>query len=381
MGIVRDCMFPDIATITPGRTLLDAARRMVRHARGFAVVLDGAASSVYTLAGLITDYDFIRWMVQGYDPETTRIADLHISAPETVHEDTPCQKLLSIYYQRRFRRFPVLNEDEMLCGGITEKQILASLPRSNLMAHYRVMDVIPGNPPVVAPDLVYMDVARHMVNTHRGCVLVVDGDRFLGMITEGDMLRFRVDPGWNPAATAIQLAKADPLTIEPERDLLYALDRFIAKNHRRMPVITADGRLVGLLTQTDLLRQVADSARSHRAVLNPEDIPEPAIWFEPGGDHPILALNEKGAAALDLDPETWVGRSVHELAVDPDIWEALSTLLRSCGTIERINLPLRTGGGNGICVACRFSLVHTPTGEDRVFWTIDAMEGGRDSCA
>ncbi|MBF0162315.1 MAG: hypothetical protein HQL88_08500, partial [Magnetococcales bacterium] len=73
-------------------------------------------------------------------------------------------------------------------------------------------------------------------------------------------------------------------------------------------------------------------------------------------------------------------RSVHELAVDPDIWGAITTLLQNCGNIDQISLPLRTGQGNGLCVTCRFSLVHTPTGEDRIFWTLLGMESGRSSC-
>ncbi len=375
MGIVRECMLPDIATFSPGSMLLDAARGMAQQAIGFAVILDGM-----DLVGLVTEYDIIRWMVKGHDPETTRIGDLPLSKPQIVREDTACQELLNIYYQRRFRRFPVLNDDEILSGGITEKQILASLPRSNLMAHYRVADVIPGNPPVVAPDWPYMKVARHMMDTHRGCVLILEDDRFLGMISEGDMIRFRVSPEWRPDATAIKLANTDPLTIEPERDLLYALDHFQRTRHRRVPVVTREGTLVGLLTQTDMLRQVADSARSHRAVLNPEDIPEPAIWFEPDGEHLLLAMNEKGSKALELDPELWIGRSVHDLAVDPSVWGALSTLLVNCATIENINLPLKTGNRQSICVSCDFRLVHTPTGEDRIFWTIGAAEGGRNSC-
>ncbi len=81
---------------------------------------------------------------------------------------------------------------------------------------------------------------------------------------------------------------------------------------------------------------------------------------------------KKGAEALDLDPETWIGKSITTLAVDQPVWAAISTLLLSCGTIEGINLPLRTGTGNAICVACRFSLIHTPTGADRIFgpWEI-----------
>ncbi len=364
-----------LLTLSPNTTLFEAGQSMVRQAPGFAIVLDNMA-----IVGLVTDYDFIKWIVEGHDPEQIKILDLPSSPPQTVHEATHCQDLLKIYYKRRFRRFPVLNDEEILSGGITEKQILAALPRSNLMAHYLVDDMVVSEPPAVPPDMNYMEVAKRMVSWHRGCVLVMDGDSYIGMITEGDLLRFRVDSNWTPNLLASQMASKASTTISQQADLLQARDLFVLTKHRRMPVVNQKGQVIGLLTQTDLLRQVADSARSHQAVLNPEDITEPAIWFSPDDDHKILAMNEKGAAALELDPETWIGRSVSSLAADPPVWAAISTLLLSCGTIEGINLPLLTGGGNSLCVACRFSLIHTPTGADRIFWTIGTMESGRQSC-
>ncbi|MBF0272866.1 MAG: CBS domain-containing protein [Magnetococcales bacterium] len=375
MKFVRDCMFPNVVTISPHTTLLEAIRRMTREAAGFAVVLENM-----NITGLITEYDCVKWMIHGIQPETARVGDLSVSLPQIVHETTLCQELIQIYYRRRFRRFPVLNEDEMLSGGITEKQILRAFPRSNLLAHYRVADMIASDLPAVTPDVAFWEIARQIAQRHRGCVLVREGDRFLGMITEGDILRFRISPEWNPDSLAASLAHARLASIEPERDLLYALDLFTRTGHRRMPVVTAEGRLVGLLTQTDLLRQVAHSTRSRQAILNPEDIAEPALWFEPHGDHRILAVNEKGAKVMEIDPAAWVGRSVSELAQDPMVWGAIATLLVNSGHINQINLPLRTGSGSGVCLSCRFKLVHTPAGEDRIFWAMATPENGRDSC-
>ncbi|MBF0127592.1 MAG: CBS domain-containing protein, partial [Magnetococcales bacterium] len=280
----------------------------------------------------------------------------------------------------RFRRFPVINDDDILSGGITEKQILRAFPRSNLMAHYRVADMTASDLPTIPPALTFWETARQIAQRHRGCALVLDGERFLGMITEGDMLRFRVSDQWHPETTALALAHPRPRSIEPERDLLYALDLFTKTGHRRMPVVTAQGRLTGLLTQTDLLRQVAQSTRSHAAILNPEDITEPAIWFEPDGEHRILAINQKGAVAMGLQPERWVNQPVAGLSQDPAIWEAITTLLANSGLINQITLPLRSGGGDPVCMSCRFSLVHTPTGEDRVFWTMTQAESNRNPC-
>ncbi|MBF0162316.1 MAG: CBS domain-containing protein, partial [Magnetococcales bacterium] len=232
MNTVRDCMFPDVVTLSPSTTLLEAIRRVIRQPFGFAVVLDTMA-----LVGLVTEFDLLRWIVAGEDIHQTRIRDLSLSVPQTVQENTPCQALLRLYNHRRFRRFPVLNEEELLSGGITEKQIVASLPRSELMTHYRVSDLLSPHTPVVAPHLPVREAALHMMNWHRGCVLVAESDRLLGVLTEGDLLRFRVSAAWDAESLVGQLPFAPPVTIHPDRSLLFALDLFVRSGHRRIPVV------------------------------------------------------------------------------------------------------------------------------------------------
>ncbi|MBF0310999.1 MAG: CBS domain-containing protein [Magnetococcales bacterium] len=376
MNIVRDCMFPNIATLNPGASLMEVLRALVRQRPGFAVVLDKMSPM-----GLVTEFDLLRWVIKGFDLDRTHLSDLTLSAPLAVHEDTPCQELLRLYNLRRIRRFPVLNEDEILSGGIMEKQILSSLPRTTLLAHYRVIDLLTEEAPLVTPPITFDEVAARIVHWHRGCVLVGDTDRCLGVVTEGDALRCRLRPDWHPDMPVESFMTLAPLTINAQQNLLDALDLFLRAGHRRLPVVDDEGRLVGLLTQTDLLRQMGHSVRTHQAVLNPEDITEPALWFEPGGDHRLLALNRKAARLLELEEAEWVGRSIRPLAVDGGVWSAIATLLDSCGTLNQVTLPLRTGQGHGVCVSCRFSLVHTPTGEDRIFWTLGQMEKGGETCS
>lgn len=367
--LVRDCMIRNIATIPPSASLMEVMRKMVRQAPGFAVVLENMA-----IQGLVTEYDLIRWMVQGLDLERTTVSSMRLSHPTVVRENTPCQELLRIYHQRRYRRFPVLNEDEVLSGGILEKQILLSLPRSNLMEHYRVADVMVSRLPLLPPGSTYLEVAKRVVEWHRGCVLIGQGTRLAGLVSEGDLLRCRVRPDWTPELPVDGFMTTAPKSIGPERNLLFAFDFFRSTGHRRLPVMDEAGNLLGVITQTDLLRQMVHAVRSHQAVLNPEDITEPAIWFSPEEGLKILACNEKGAQAMELEGEGWVGRSVEELAAEPELWRAVVTLLRNCTSLGPVRLVLASGRGRQVNVDSSFTLINTPTGDDRVFWTIKGVE-------
>lgn len=376
MSQVRDSMFQNVATFHPSATLMEALRRLIGGDSGFGVVLNDMQ-----LTGLFTEFDLVKWMAKGKDLERTALGDIPLSRPHVVQEEMECQELLTLFNQRKLRRFPVMNAEEILSGGIMEKQIVASLPRSNLLAHYRVSDMVERDPPLVDPETPFLDVCKRMIKDHRGCLLLVDDDgKLTGLISEGDLLRARVLPGWTDTVPARAVATLDPMTISIDLDLGAALDKFLETGHRRFPVVMEGGRLMGLLTQTDLLRETTHSARSRNAVLNPEDIQEPALWLETGGAHQIIAMNDKGADALEIDAETWVGKSVGDLFPDPELMGAITVLLRNTGAIGPIDLPVKTGRGATLCAVSHFSLIPTPTGEKRIFWTISASDSEWRAC-
>ncbi|MGN7611593.1 CBS domain-containing protein [Magnetococcales bacterium HHB-1] len=373
MPIVRNCMIRNISTFNPSLTLIEAARRMVKPRDGLAVVIENM-----TPVGLLTDFDLLRWMARGHDFETTRLDEMRLSKPQTVYETTNCREFLEIFNNRRFRRFPVLNEEEMLSGGITEKQILSSLPRSNLLAHYRIADIPLAPPPTVTPNMSINKMIEKMINWHRGCVLVINKEnKLLGMLTQGDVLRFRTSDKWSPKASIKKMMSIKLHTMSKEQNLLDAMDGFFETGYRQIPLVDENNILTGLLTQTDLLRELAHAARSKQTPLDPENISEPAVWFANEKNFPIQAINQKGAEILKVDPENCLGHSLTKFAREPKLWESLCTILHNSHSLNHLNLTLLDSHGHPLCLECRFSLATAPSGKESIFWTFSL----RDFCA
>lgn len=57
--------------------------------------------------------------------------------------------------------------------------------------------------------------------------------------------------------SAKDIMTADPLTVSPETDIFEAAKVLIEKKINGMPVVDAAGKLVGILTQSDLIHQQA----------------------------------------------------------------------------------------------------------------------------
>jgi len=68
---VRDAMTEDVLTITPGRSLRDAARFMVEHNVGAAVIVDPEQPG----PGIVTERDLVRSLGKGEDPDQELVRD------------------------------------------------------------------------------------------------------------------------------------------------------------------------------------------------------------------------------------------------------------------------------------------------------------------
>jgi CBS domain-containing protein len=100
------------------------------------------------------------------------------------------------------------------------------------------------------------------------CPVVDDAGHVIGMVSDGDLLAKEADPdlpaglrlrwrlaeyGKAAAATADQLMTCPAVTIGPDASVVDAARLMQNRRVRRLPVIGADGRLVGIVSRADVL--------------------------------------------------------------------------------------------------------------------------------
>ena len=104
-----------------------------------------------------------------------------------------------------------------------------------------------------------IDVAVHTL-LRRGYsgAPVVDGDgKLIGVISEHDCINVLADAlyeGWPSGKVADHMA-TDVESVSLHDDLLSIASRFHTGKHRRLPVVEG-GRVVGLITRSDLVREL-----------------------------------------------------------------------------------------------------------------------------
>jgi CBS domain-containing protein len=116
-------------------------------------------------------------------------------------------------------------------------------------------EVLRAKPPVlytVPPDMTVAEAVQIMREVDIGAILVVAGDRLLGIFTERDLLRRVVGERRDPGSTAIErVMTADPLCVDDTITVGDALQMASDQRIRHLPV-SRGGRLAGIVSSRDL---------------------------------------------------------------------------------------------------------------------------------
>ncbi|MFR9721974.1 CBS domain-containing protein [Streptomyces sp. MS19] len=102
--------------------------------------------------------------------------------------------------------------------------------------------------------------AQLMRELNVGALPVSDGDeRMSGIITDRDIVVDCVATGGDPSqVTAGELAQGTPRWIAADAELDEVLHEMGDAQVRRLPVIDGDKRLVGMISEADLARELSD---------------------------------------------------------------------------------------------------------------------------
>lgn len=115
----------------------------------------------------------------------------------------------------------------------------------------RVRDVMTNNVRTVSSKATVMQAARAMARWKIGSVVVVDGQKPVGIMTEGDVSKC-VAKGLDLAKTTVTFRRRKLITIDPGEPLEVAAKIMAAAGVKKLPVMDGD-ELVGMITQTDIV--------------------------------------------------------------------------------------------------------------------------------
>jgi CBS domain-containing protein len=299
---VADVMSRSPEAVTPETPVADVVTRLLERDFTALPVLDGGRRVV----GMISDSDLLEARLTelslslhkvlgpdlvGEQLERLRarggtVGEIMKTPAVTVHPTTPLAEAARVMHGRGLKRLPVVDDEGRLVGVLGRLDILGSIvagvrertgPGTAALPqqHRTVGDIMERDVPSVSPVTPLLDVVQRLLASRVKRVVVVGEDgRPAGIVTDTDVIA-RVDPGerpglltllrsrWNATAAeevrrrhgqrAADVMTTPVLTVGEQAPVLEALTLGLTHHVKRLPVVDAGGRVVGMVSRPALL--------------------------------------------------------------------------------------------------------------------------------
>jgi CBS domain-containing protein len=189
-----------------------------------------------------------------------------ITAPPTMSLAL-AQRLM---HDHRIRHLPVMQESQLI-GLVTDRDLRQALPSpittltpdelTYKLATIAIATCMSREVITVSPEADIIQGTRRLLEGPYGCLPVLSRGQLVGLVTAIDLLRgFLMDLG----GTAVHLPvrtymHAAPLTGHKDDLVSQAQQRMQSATIRHLPIVTEDGKLLGLLSDRDLRQASASS--------------------------------------------------------------------------------------------------------------------------
>ena len=277
MDVVEDIMTKKVVTCMPATTVLEVKKLMVRHRISRVVVVDTKNEPV----GIMTQKDIVNFLLADESRRGLEEIEAEVVMSKdlvTVEPITSISDVASAMIEKKISSLVVVDENGKLEGIVTKADVGMYLG-SKGTGIYSVHEFMTPNPITVKPSHPIF-LAVSLMSEHKiSRVVVTDKqDKPVGIITLTDVtmissllkpakvleegkpvfLRgFIVFPKSVHLLMAEDIMTAHPILINKDADLADAAKLMTRHAVSGLPVIDNSGKLVGIVTKSDLTRAVA----------------------------------------------------------------------------------------------------------------------------
>lgn len=134
----------------------------------------------------------------------------------------------------------------------------------------KVKEIMTANPSVCDLNESLAQAAKTMWETDCGVLPVLkDGREIVGLITDRDVCMAMAMRDCNPAAvSAEEVITGNVFSVSPEAELQEALQAMQQHQVRRLPVVSPDGELKGMLSLNDIVLQSEETTDGQAVGVN-----------------------------------------------------------------------------------------------------------------
>lgn len=178
-------------------------------------------------------------------------------------EHTPPQTILNYMAENSIGSIVVVDEGGVFKGIVDELSLLSRL--KGKVFNVKVEEVMSRTLHVTSPEASLLEAAFSMVDFYIRRLPVVVGEALVGILTVTDVLNhilmdekytelllYDIDIVDVLKHKVQEVMSSTVISIDPQSDVGEAIDRIVENNVSGLPVVSSDGKLVGIVSRVDL---------------------------------------------------------------------------------------------------------------------------------
>lgn len=245
---VTEIVGTELIALSPDEPL-EAAIGLMREKRVSCVLaVDGDR-----VVGIMTERDLVKALPNGFDPAAP-VRSLMSRPVSGIMENLTVEDACRMLTDGEIRHLAVLDARGALRGVITNSNVVDALAVEYMCENTLCSEIM--NPAVVAvsPETPLGRAAELMVERRIGSVVAAEGDRPQGVVSERD-LAHRGAELHGLLDRPISEFMSGPAVAVPPDGMVYKVILYMKqKKVRRVLIVDRDGRLLGIMSQSDLVK-------------------------------------------------------------------------------------------------------------------------------
>lgn len=249
--LVADLCSRNIVAAAPDTLVRQALELMTRSGKSsLLVLLQGEA------IGILTERDCVRNAPKILAFPNLCVSDIMSSPLLTILENDSAFAAFHSMQQQQIRHLAVLDRNYDICGLLSITDLLFKYVPDFISPATTVGELMVSPVFTIAPTATVQQALAEMARRPISCLVVADGERPLGMLSERDIPRLLAAPSQTLQQPVASVMTSPHPTIPPQTTVLEAIALMLQRGIRRLVVAAADDQITGLVTQSRLGRAI-----------------------------------------------------------------------------------------------------------------------------
>jgi len=263
---VKNLMSEDLITIDKDQSLNDGLKLLRKNKISRLPVVNTNEKNQKELVGIVSERDIARKLGSSkygsMPPSRFHISSVMVKDVIAVNEDMELVDVANIMLEKEIGSVPVESDESMV--GIVSKADFVTMCTTKVFEKISVKDVMTTEVKSVSSNERLVHARRIMIDSGIGRVLVIDDDELVGVITSKDVIRclisFRKNVAEKHQQAQIKKILIDDImsynvkTVSEDTNIAEVADILIDTGFNGLPVIDDNDNVIGIITQTDLVR-------------------------------------------------------------------------------------------------------------------------------